>query len=1092
MNKYDVGIVGWWYNLNYGGVLTYYSLYKCIEKMGLNPLMIQRSSSDIINATETVPIRFSKKHYNISESYPYDKMVELNKICDKFIVGSDQLWNPNLMKYSGKQYFLSFVDKKNKKVSYATSLGDTMNCDSEFIKKYKVYLDRFDSISVRENYAVDVLKEYMNVNADCVCDPIFLNGVGIFDELTSDSVLKLPESNNYVLNFLLDPNEQKINGCRFVREKLGIEEKINFTNLQNVENNVRGFMGEDVQVNAEIEDLLKAYKNASFIVTDSFHGTCLALLFNKPFVSFANKKRGEKRFISLLEGYGLDDRLLFNIDNVYNTESLFTPIDYERINNIIDEKRKVGAVWLENALDIKYKTVANSNILCTGCSACQAICPTKAIKMQKNDEGFLVPVVDYDKCKNCGLCLKKCIVKNPTYDNKSTPNCYSLMADTELRMKSSSGGAFSVFAEYIIDQGGFVCGAAYTEKFEVKHIIINKKEELSKLRGSKYMQSEIGNIYFEIKKLLENNELVLFTGMPCQIAGIQAYLDKKYNNLYTVDLLCHGMTSSTVFEKYRKDVLANKEIERLEFKAKEPWGWHAGVNAYFKDGSKYSQPLEKDPFFIAYLRSISKNTACGECPSSSLPRQGDITIGDFWGIHKCDPEMFDNKGTSVVLVNNEKGQQLFELAHKNTVKVKEEKLSDAIKGNQPIKRPFKMHKYRDAFFKHMNEISFERLTDGCKNNTLAEKQMEQLRQVLSENEFYLYYLAKTTAENANGRKIVTWTSIPIFDKILRESFNLDVAFSVAENPNIINGTSIKDIKSLNGCKQEYYIVLIHPVYAANRYQMLEEMGYLPIEDFICRSPRPIVIENYDTRVHYEDEYGNTIEGFGSIIGKVIFRGCNNHIYIGENVRRCENLTLDLVANSYIKIEDECVFNDKVLVEVKGILGHSKLIVGNACRLSNGFFRIYNNRLGSYVEIGKECTFERNLEIHANSGKKIIIGDDCMISHDVEFWAGDGHSIFDVVTGENINAARDGNNNNDKIVIGNHVWIAKGSFIMHGTNIGTGSVIGARSVVKKQFPNNCSIAGNPAKVVRRDIAWAREQVASDMYKACGEENIQMTE
>ena len=159
--------------------------------------------------------------------------------------------------------------------------------------------------------------------------------------------------------------------------------------------------------------------------------------------------------------------------------------------------------------------------------------------------------------------------------------------------------------------------------------------------------------------------------------------------------MCHGITSSKVFEKYHNDVLGAKKLNRLEFKQKTTWGWHAGINAYFTDGTTYQKPLESDMYFIAYLKSISKNTTCGKCVSNKLPRQGDLTIGDFWGIPKYDEEMSDLKGTSVVLVNNKKAEEFFEKLKSGMKKVREEPLEVAIRGNHIIKGPYRLHKNRE-------------------------------------------------------------------------------------------------------------------------------------------------------------------------------------------------------------------------------------------------------------------------------------------------------------------------------------------------------------------------------------------------------------
>lgn len=235
-----------------------------------------------------------------------------------------------------------------------------------------------------------------------------------------------------------------------------------------------------------------------------------------------------------------------------------------------------------------------------------------------------------------------------------------------------------------------------------------------------------------------------------------------------------------------------------------------------------------------------------------------------------------------------------------------------------------------------------------------------------------------------------------------------------------------------------------------------------------------MIKDYDCAMgRYEDAYGNTIEGYTGKIKSVIFRGCNNHIIIGDKVTGVQNLTFDLTANAYIEIERENRINAENRFVTRGFNGKSEVIVKRNCRLTNVLYRLYNSEYTSSIHIGEECTFESNIELHANSGKKIIIGRDCMFSHDIDMWAGDGHSIFDVTTGQNINSVYEKQlPHRNAIIIGEHVWVGKGAFIMHGTNIGTGSLIGAKSVVKGQFPNNCTISGNPARLVRKNCAWSR--------------------
>jgi len=347
--KYGVGIVGWWYNLNYGGTITYYGLNQAIKKLGYSVLMIRRSSSSPNMPNDnTVPMRFAKKHYNISRIYTAHDMHWINYSCHAFISGSDQLWNPYLQMYSGPEFFLSFVNQHNLKISYASSFGNIDELSDEFKEHYGSYLKRFDAISVREDYAVDICKRDLDIDVVQVCDPIFLCNADDYKAIAMDSQLKLPE--RYMMNFLLDPNEDKVNGYRFLQEKLKIVENINFTDLQNVSDRESKFGGEKVYGNAEIEDFVKVYANADFVVTDSFHGTCLAIIFNKPFVSIANKERGEKRFVSLLKWLNLSERLIFDISEIYSREDLFQPVDFSNANKVIRESQKKGYEWLNDIL----------------------------------------------------------------------------------------------------------------------------------------------------------------------------------------------------------------------------------------------------------------------------------------------------------------------------------------------------------------------------------------------------------------------------------------------------------------------------------------------------------------------------------------------------------------------------------------------------------------------------------------------------------------------------------------------------------------------------------------------------------------------
>ena len=293
---------------------------------------------------------------------------------------------------------------------------------------------------------------------------------------------------------------------------------------------------------------------------------------------------------------------------------------------------------------------------CSGCSACYPVCPTNAITMEYDEEGFLYPIVIHEKCTNCGLCSKVCPELNFEFDNKKTPQCYAMQAADEIRMKSSSGGMFTILADYIFERGGFVCGAAFNknENWKVEHVIIDKKEDLDKLRGSKYVQSDKKDIFKKIKELLGKDKYVLFSGCPCEVAGLKNFLRKDYDKLILVDLLCASTESPKIWEKYLKENFADKKIKNITFRDKASFGWTLQLNVYFEDEDYYRGSNSQNEYCRFFSSHIMSRKSCYKCSFSSLPRVGDITIGDFWNIDRYDKNLDDRKGTSLILSNNSK------------------------------------------------------------------------------------------------------------------------------------------------------------------------------------------------------------------------------------------------------------------------------------------------------------------------------------------------------------------------------------------------------------------------------------------------------
>jgi len=333
------------------------------------------------------------------------------------------------------------------------------------------------------------------------------------------------------------------------------------------------------------------------------------------------------------------------------------------VQNFIDKVFKFGTE--KNIKPEVFKHLRISDMtMCSGCGACFNICPAGAITMEPDDEGFIYPVVDYSLCTNCGLCERVCPKLYPV-ENKNMPGaeCFAAMAEDDVRMDgSSSGGAFTILAENVVNGGGYVCGAELTEDGTVEHIIVNTVEDVKRLRGAKYLQSNIGNSYSEIKKLLMAGRQVLFTGTPCQVAGLKSYLGINYEKLLTVDILCSGVPSPKVFQKYLAEIVPIDEVfVSANFLDKhDGWSPELCKITTTTNNCEYSFGFKEDAYLKSFINNLSLRKSCNECEFHVIPRQGDITIGDFRGIEAYDPELNDEKGISVLLANNMKGKAFLE------------------------------------------------------------------------------------------------------------------------------------------------------------------------------------------------------------------------------------------------------------------------------------------------------------------------------------------------------------------------------------------------------------------------------------------------
>lgn len=296
---------------------------------------------------------------------------------------------------------------------------------------------------------------------------------------------------------------------------------------------------------------------------------------------------------------------------------------------------------------------------CSGCTACMNICPRNAIKMEYDDEGFKYPVIDKEKCINCGACYNIC--PNIKKDESNTIlKAYGVKhKDEKERLTSRSGGVFVALSDYILNQNGVVYGAELTKNFTVIHSRATNKEERNKFKGSKYIQSDMANIIKSVEQDLKANKKVLFSGTPCQVSAVKACIRGKYkDNLYTCDLICHGVPSETIFQKFLKYIeeKQNKKIKNFIFRDKR-FGWESHYETFiFEDDTELTTQYFRNLFYGHHILRPS----CYNCNYANTHRPADITIADFWGIDKVNPKFMDRNGVSLVIINNEKGKEIFE------------------------------------------------------------------------------------------------------------------------------------------------------------------------------------------------------------------------------------------------------------------------------------------------------------------------------------------------------------------------------------------------------------------------------------------------
>ena len=715
-----VGIVTIYDYFNHGNRLQNFALEKALGELGHEAQSLVITSKKlyvpllaVAKCVGFIPTmrrmahskKFTKQNMNSKciDFCSHKKLKELAKGFDKFVLGSDQVFNPAYM----ADDFVSFLkfSEAEKNLSYAASFG-IEKLQEKNVARFKNGLSNFYALSVREQEGAKIVKDLIGKNAEVVVDPTMLLTKECWEREIEKAQINLPKE-KYLLTYFLGTNKTYKKQAKEIAKKLGLE----LVSINSLTNRYHA---------ADPMQFMKLLQNAALVCTNSFHGHALSIVMEKPFISFGAFSSTKSRIRNLLTKFDLQGRDVSKL-----SEKDWLKIDYSFAKEKMKEEREKGLAFLKNSLEQKNAVKSGRKIYCrkqdcTGCYACVNACPKQCISMKTDEEGFSYPKIDESQCINCNLCERVCPVKNKRKSQNETLKAYGAYSKNfDTRMKSSSGGIFSALAENVLDKGGAVFGVGLNEKFEAEHICVQTKEDLQKLRGSKYVQSKVGDSYKKAKEILESGRVVLYSGTPCQIEGLNSYLGKTYDNLITQDIICHGVPSPLVWKNYVefRQQVANGKAEEVHFRKKVDSWKHYYVYFKFNNGKIYQKSAFADPMMRMFFMHWCLRPACHECVFKDKHRNSDITLADFWGVKKVLPKMYDRKGVSLVLTHSTKGEMFFKEIQ-NDIEFLEVEPEKALKYNPSMTKSSKSSFRRKRFIKDLQTKPFAKVVRRYKNKIL--------------------------------------------------------------------------------------------------------------------------------------------------------------------------------------------------------------------------------------------------------------------------------------------------------------------------------------------------------------------------------------
>ena len=720
--------------LNYGAVLQAYALKSVCENLGFETHIIDynkgedrgprpvkrfinnpRNKKSIIRLLKAVlSYSWDRKRWTafkafrrdfLNESRPCETASQITDLhYDAFLMGSDQIWNYNITGGRFDPVFFGVLPGDPLSVVYGASSQDTpfpLNAELAFSKE----LSRTKApVGIRERKLADYAGSLTGFHFPVVLDPTLLAGKDILQRVESRRFLRKP----HILLYQIDHNPASDISIRSLEKRFGCRVySMTVPKLGNVHGK-KGGVGPG--------EFLSLIDHASFLVTNSFHGVALSLLWHKQFFVYENDGVME-RIDDLLESVHLNDRKVKNVSDI----NLNLKIDYSEVDRVLEKRRQESLDFLQNALKGEYPKSAYERKKkaeptpfsmrekkdCSGCLACIEVCPVSAIVTSSDEEGFSYPKIIDSKCIHCGKCDAFCsFLPVSRRADVSLPKAYGVKHKVlQTRVSSRSGGAFVALSDVILQKGGAIYGAAMAEDGAVHHMRAESISSRDLMKGAKYVQSDITGIYQHVIEDLKAGKYVLFSGTPCQVAGLHALLQWKKistENLLSCDLVCHGVPSPKIWADYRQHIEKrhHSKIIKADFRDKS-FGWDTHYESFILENGK--KVVSRDYADLFYLH-IMFRPSCHNCHFANINRAGDITLADFWGIEKNDPSFEDSRGVSLVLINTEKGRRVFSDAAKDLNYIKCS-IQNCL---QPtLIRPSNPSVRRDMFWKDYRENGFE-------------------------------------------------------------------------------------------------------------------------------------------------------------------------------------------------------------------------------------------------------------------------------------------------------------------------------------------------------------------------------------------------